>query len=84
MGERGSSRLILEEPEQLPGRAEPASCKAGPDRSRDAKSPKFVGIDVSQAELDVAVRPSAERWAGPTDDAGVAALVARLQALQPA
>ena len=44
----------------------------------------FVGIDVSKATLDVAVRPSGEPWHAANDDAGIAALVARLRPLAPA
>ena len=29
--------------------------------------PKFVGIDVSKAQLDVAVRPTGKRWTLPYD-----------------
>jgi transposase len=47
------------------------------------ESPMFVGIDVAQAELEIALRPSAERWAVSNDEAGVATVVARLQALRP-
>ena len=43
----------------------------------------FVGIDVAKAQLDIALRPTGERWAVANDDAGIAALVARLQALLP-
>ena len=43
----------------------------------------FVGIDVAQARLDSAVRPSGEQWTSPRDDAGIAAPVSRLQALEP-
>ena len=43
----------------------------------------FVGIDVATAQLDMALRPSGERWAVTTDDAGIAALVTRLQAIAP-
>jgi transposase len=43
----------------------------------------YVGIDVASAELVVAVRPSAERWTVPNDDAGVAAVVRRLRPLAP-
>jgi transposase len=42
-----------------------------------------VGIDVAKAQLDMALRPAGERWAVANDDAGIAALVARLQALLP-
>ena len=33
--------------------------------------PCFVGIDGAKAPLDVAVRPSGERWAVPNDTSGV-------------
>jgi transposase len=45
--------------------------------------PCFVGIDVANAQLDMALRPTGERWAVANDDAGIAALVKRLQALPP-
>jgi transposase len=44
----------------------------------------FVGVDVAQAHLDFAVRPSGEPGRVPNDPAGIAALVERLQALRPA
>jgi transposase len=43
----------------------------------------FVGIDVAKAQLDIAVRPTGERWSAPNDEAGIATLVARLQAVAP-
>ena len=46
--------------------------------------PCFVGIDVAKAQLDIALRPSGERWAVPNDVSGVTMLVDRLQALHPA
>ena len=46
--------------------------------------PCFVGIDVAKAQLDIAVRPSGERWAVPNDADGVVTLVDRVQALHPA
>jgi len=45
--------------------------------------PCFVGIDVAKAQLDIAVRPSGERWAVPNDAGGVATLVEQVQALHP-
>src|SRR5438067_539705 len=45
--------------------------------------PCFVGIDVAKAQLDIALRPSGERWAVPNDADGVVTLVERLQALHP-
>ena len=43
----------------------------------------FVGIDVANAQLDIALRPTGERWALTNDDAGIAVLVPRLQAIAP-
>jgi len=42
-----------------------------------------MGIDVAKAQLDIAVRPSGERWTVPNDADGVATLVAQGQALHP-
>jgi transposase len=43
----------------------------------------FVGVDVSKARLDVAVRPSGDTVTVPYDEAGLAGLVVRLQTWQP-
>lgn len=43
-----------------------------------------VGIDVSKAELAVAVQPSGETWTSSTTSVAIDALVQRLAALQPA
>ena len=43
----------------------------------------IVGIDVSKAMLDVAVRPGGRLGQFPNDEAGIDALVARLKALVP-
>jgi transposase len=45
--------------------------------------PCFVGIDVAKAQLDIAVRPSGERWAVSNDAEGVVTLVEQLQPLHP-
>ena len=45
--------------------------------------PCFVGIDVAQAQLDMAWRPAGARWAVPNDAGGVGTLVEQLQALPP-
>lgn len=42
----------------------------------------FVGIDVSKAQLDVALRPPG-RFVVPNDDAGIAQLLERLKATSP-
>jgi transposase len=44
---------------------------------------RFVGIDVAKAQLDIAVRPTGDRWSVPNDEAGIATLVAQLQAAAP-
>ncbi len=43
----------------------------------------FVGIDVSQATLDVAVRPSGAGWQVTNDSAGISTLVEQLRDLAP-
>ena len=45
--------------------------------------PCFVGIDVAKAQLDIALRPSGERWAVPNDASGVTTLGDRRQDLHP-
>jgi len=44
----------------------------------------YVGIDVAQAHLDVAVCPSGEEWRVAHDPDGITALVERLTSLAPA
>jgi transposase len=44
----------------------------------------FVGIDVAKDHLDVHVRPDGSAWRVTNDEAGIAALVTRLQELRPA
>lgn len=41
----------------------------------------FIGIDVAKQQVEVAVRPTGERWRVATDAASLAGLVARLRAL---
>lgn len=45
--------------------------------------PIFVGIDISKARLDGYCRPQAEPFSHPNDEAGIAAVVARLGGLGP-
>ncbi|MEZ4726077.1 MAG: IS110 family transposase [Caldilineaceae bacterium] len=45
---------------------------------------KYVGIDVAKNHLDVAVRPSGQRWRYLRDEAGIAALVQLLSSEKPA
>ena len=43
----------------------------------------FVGIDVAKAQVDVAARPTGDRWTVSNDDAGISQLASRLKALEP-
>lgn len=43
----------------------------------------FVGIDVSKAQLDVAVRPQGFRWRMENTEADIAELVSKVQELEP-
>jgi transposase len=42
-----------------------------------------IGIDVSQATLDLAISPNGEQWQHTNDTSGIADLVERLRTLQP-
>ena len=44
----------------------------------------YVGIDVAKAQVDVAVRPTGQRWVVSYDESGVGELVAQLEDLGPA
>ena len=44
----------------------------------------YVGIDVAKAGMDVAARPSDERWAISNDETGIRQLVSCLKTLEPA
>src|SRR4029453_6722349 len=57
--------------------------KVGRTGVRMSDAPCFVGIDVAKAQLDIALRPSGERWAVANDASGVATLVDRVQTLHP-
>ena len=46
--------------------------------------PRFVGIDVSKAPVDIAVRPTGQRWAVSYDETGVEELVSQMVDLGPA
>jgi transposase len=46
-------------------------------------TPRFVGIDVAKARLEVAVRPTDDQWNVPNDEGGISQLVTRLQELAP-
>ena len=91
-GPAWSSHPILIEPEQLPGPIAPASCKEGPTFTQEVPmegepmegEPRFVGIDVSKAQVDVAVRPTGTRWVVSYDETGIKELVSQMVDLCPA
>src|SRR5919112_1041173 len=73
----------FESPNRCPEPCSPYLARPGQLGVLMSTSPCFVGIDVAKAHLDIALRPTGERWAVGNDDAGIAALVVRLQAVQP-
>jgi transposase len=71
------------------GTAKSASGKAGPGRVPSRRKaplsgpPHVVGTDVSNATLDIAVRPTGEIWQVANEDRTLPDRVARLRALAP-
>src|SRR5213593_3455782 len=47
-------------------------------------NPVFVGVDVAKEQVDVALRPSGDRWSAVNDEVGITTLVTRLRPLAPA
>ena len=45
---------------------------------------RFVGIDVSKAQVDFAVRPTGKRWTLPYDETGIEGLIPQIVDLEPA
>ena len=45
--------------------------------------PRFVGIDVSKAQVDVAVRPTGKKWTLPYDQTGIEGLILQIVDLEP-
>ncbi|MGB4782122.1 MAG: transposase, partial [Candidatus Methylomirabilis sp.] len=76
----------LTEPEQLRGPVEAAFARPG-HRGKEAPmtpSTIFVGIDVANARLDLAWRPTGERWTAPNTERGIRAICRRLRTPAPA
>lgn len=46
--------------------------------------PVFVGIDVAKDRLDLAWRPTGERWAAPNTERGIRSIYRRLRTPAPA
>src|SRR5690606_17094469 len=82
-GRPRSSRIA--EPEQLNGPRARTAIRMGPVMHTDQPSdpPIVIGIDVSKAELVIAVQPTGERWTSATTPAALDAVVTRLQAAHP-
>ena len=53
-------------------------------RRSEVRRPRFVGIDVSKAQVDVAVRPTGKRWTLPYDQTGIEGLIPQIVDLEPA
>lgn len=49
----------------------------------NASTPVFIGIDVSKASLDVAVRPTGESWQVSNDPEGISQLVEKVRKYAP-
>ena len=67
----------------MQGRAD----KEGPTFTQEVPmegEPRFVGIDVSKAQVDVAVRPTGKRWTLPYDETGIEGLIPQIVDLEPA
>ena len=45
---------------------------------------RFVGIDVSKAQVDIAVRSTGKRWVLPYDETGIEGLIPQIVDLEPA
>lgn len=47
------------------------------------REPTYVGVDISKADLDLAVRPGGEAWRRPNSQEGIAQIVEELNPLEP-
>src|SRR5574341_2220633 len=79
----GSSCAASPKPAQSPGPRRPHRARTGHAGGMMNPTDLFIGIDVAKAQVDIAVRPTGETWMSPTDEAGLAALVQRLQPVRP-
>lgn len=81
--ERGSSHRSLNSPNSCEG------LKARISQGRDLESPykearmRFVGIDVSKVQLDIAVRPDNTRWSVANVEADIGKVIEALNTLSP-
>ena len=54
---------------------------AGGEMPEESGEGPVIGIDVAKAELEIAVRPSGDRWTAANEARGIRELVVRLTAL---
>ncbi len=79
---------------RAPYKQSPNSClgQSSPYRARTGRrshrryrqlegEPRYVGIDVSKAQVDVAVRPTGQRWVVSYDETGVEELISQMEDL---
>ena len=81
-GSMGRRAIVLHEPEQLRGLLSPHLQGWANKEGGMSKAPVCVGIDVSKAQLDLALRPG-EGCSIPHDEAGLTTIVERLRPLSP-
>ena len=92
----GHQRPLFSEGRRTIPKQSPNSClgQTSPHRARKGQyftqeewmeqEAVYVGIDVAKAQVDVAVRPTGQRWTISNDEPGIRELVSRLRALEPA
>ena len=89
--DRCSARVAAPPPKQSPnsclGQSSPHRARKGQYFTQEVwmeQEAVYVGIDVAKAQVDVAVRPTGQRWTNSNDEPGIRELVSRLKALEPA
>jgi transposase len=83
VGERGSSRPSLKNPNSCLGAGSPYLARLGIGETHMNSSEIFVGVDISKSELEVGVLPQARTWKVSNDEKGVTELAMRLIELSP-
>lgn len=83
VGEQGSPHISLIKPEQLSGPKSPYH-KAGTCKEKKMnENEKWIGVDVSKAELEIGLYPEKESWSVEYDAHGIERLIGKLEALKP-
>ncbi len=89
--EAWSLHLISGEPEQLSGldhKSKPVSGKDGPNYEKEVRGVMdservYIGIDISQDNLDMTAYPTGQIWKHNNSNSGIAKTVAKLKGLNP-